>query len=306
MIMEDVELGDGGVMCPSVFGAYPVAGDGTAYARLGETSPVRATVQESRWEQGGFWIVVVLAAGQEVVTLRLGGGASTPRSLSQSLLSQCMEANLANRLSGLVEPEALADFLFDQLAPAPMRGLFRQQKGVCGSPWLSISDFQEQSITIRNPAALLGELVKHPAARFATCWRSMSPLGGAACRVPSALQEQLEKAEPHLRAGGCLVLGPTALKSGAATAVDLGLPAEGWIMTGRRGGVEALARKIALEQMRPMITVSRYDDAAPLLSPELFSRIIVDQRNRPIGPFRQKMVEQVRGAGSVPPRPLTA
>lgn len=294
--------------CPSVFGVYPVMGESPGWVNLSdEPAPVWCEIKESRWEDGRFSLVLSIAAEEREATLRFSGGASTPRSLSQSLLSQCMEVDIPGRASGVVLVDALVDFLFDQIVQDTMRGLFRQQEGVGQSSWISVAEIQELFVSLGDRSLLLGEVLRHPAAHLASIWNSASPLGGVAGRLSSELAGILSEAEPHFRAGGAMVLGPTVFKGpGGGDAGKVCLPEKGWIMTGRRGGVEAAARALAKDQGRPLIVVTKQEEAARLLRPDLFTSIVVDRSKKPLGSFRKKMMLRLQDSGSITTKPVTA
>lgn len=289
------------VLCPSVFGAYPKASRGTHAVNVsGGNKNVRCKIGERQWESGHFTIEVSLCAGRERRQMVFSGGATTPRGLSQGLLSQCLKTDFSDAFVGLVIPEAFADFLFDQLVPEEMKAIVRQEKGVMGAPWLSVDDIQESFLMVDAPALLLGEVLRHPAAYMAPKWLSAEPLGGVAGKVPPRFAELLSRSARHFQAGGYLVVGPTVAKGRSEKPPRISFPLNGCIITGRRAGVEALAREQARRQGRPLMVVSRQDEADPILLRGLFQHIIADTSRKPLGSFRQKMVDMLHG-GQTPP-----
>lgn len=289
------------VLCPSVFGAYPKASRGSHAVNLsGGDKDVRCIIGERQWESGNYTIEVSLSAGRTRRPLVFSGGATTPRGLSQGLLSQCLKTDFPDAFAGLVIPEAFADFLFDQLVPEGMRAIVRQEKGVMGAPWLSVADIQESFLMVDAPALLLGEVLRHPAAYMAPRWLSAEPLGGVAGKVPPRFAELLSRSERHFQTGGCLVVGPTVAKGRSEKLPRISLPPIGCIITGRRGGVEAVAREQARRQGRPLMVVSRQDEADPILLRGLFQQVIADTSSKPLGSFRKKMVDMLHG-GVTPP-----
>lgn len=284
------------VLCPSVFGVYPKAPLGTCAVDLsGGIKAISCEVIKRTWESVRFVVQMRLHAGCDSASVSFSGGAKTLRSLSQGLLSQCMNADLPAAIGDLVAPESLADFLFDQLVSESMEGAVRQAEGVMGAPWLSVADLQEVSLVVGTPSLMLGEVTRHPAAYMAALWRSASPLRGADGRVPARFAGILAQAEPHFRAGGCLVAGPSVIKDRVpGKRAKVALPPRGWVVTGNRGGVEALARSQARRLGHPLLVVSRQDEVASLLVPSLFQCVIADTKTKPLGSFRQKMVDKLQ------------
>ena len=278
------------VACPSVFGAYPFLKDSSWVQLSHNCSPVRLSIGERSWASGRFYLALTIR-GEEGSVLQkcFRGGASSPRSLSLSLLSQCMSQELR------VKAEPLADFLFDQLVPSSMRGLCRQSRGVGSHGWLAFSDIQEYALVRQEPCLVLGNVLRHPAAYMAHKWRSRSPLSGIEVRGSLEMAGYMAEAEPHLRAGGCLVLGTTGDAAGGKE-IELDLPRKGWIMTGKRGGIERAARQKAFLERRPLLVVSRHEDAAPFLCSDIITRIYTSTKNiknGSVGRFRAKLFDKL-------------
>lgn len=291
---HDKHLTSDVTLCPSVFGAYPKLRDGQGAVRFSlQGGLVHCAIHDARWDNGSFLIRAFFSNNAEQALVSLEGGASTPRALSHSLLSQCLGVCRSNDLKGGLVAVGMADFLFDQLVPVSMRGLFRQQTGVGITPWLSVSDVQERYFAHEDEALFLGSLLLHPAAHLAVEWGSLSPLGGVDMRVTPALASLLKRAEPHLRSGGSLVVGPTSIGPSCLKGDDLKLPAHGWVMTGRRGGVEACARELAKAQQRPLVVATKQADVESILNPSLYSRVVVSRSSKSLGVFRGKMLDRL-------------
>lgn len=285
------------VCCPSVFGVYPPLHKQGGLVRLGGET-LGCTLRDAWWDAGRFVFDAVLRASPGDVTLRVTGGASSQRGLSQAIFSQCLEVCQP----GSVAPfdtfgaEELSDFVFDQVVQDGMRGSFRQQSGINGTPWLSASGIHELSLRLDHPAQLLGTILRHPAAYLAAGWRSMGPMDGSTGRVPHELSVLLQRSAKHYRSGGCLVVGSTAHRGASKQSSKLFIPDKGWIVTGQRGGIEAQARRIARRECRPLLVVSRLEDVEPILHKDIFTSVVVDHNNKPIGRFRQKIVESLGGS----------
>lgn len=288
------------VLCPSVFGVYPampVLVSPCFVDVSGVGSPLSVHISHlSRWDGQRFSISFTVTHGGSEVSAQYQGGATSLRSLSQLLLSRCMRMKLPELIQDRVDVAALADFIFDQLVCDVARGSVRQAYGVMGAPWLSVSGLQEEALLLESPSLLLGRVLQHPAAFMAQRWASKEPLGGVLGQVSLRFARLLSDAEPHFKAKGVMVLGPSISKGRLRGKLDA-LPAYGWVLTGRREGVESLARERARRMGRPLLVVSRQEDVASILPESVFQCVIVDQRSAKLGSFRDKLLASVKHLG---------
>lgn len=285
----------GSVNCPSVFGEYPSIGNNSAWVDVSSGGkPVNVDVLGTYWESGRFEAEIKLhgSAGGSV-ELVVKGGASTPGALAQNILSQCITLpEMPGDIRDLVQSQALTDFLFDQVAPDEMKGMCRQREGANGSPWLTASDIQQEASRCESISHLLGMILKHPAAHSAHIWNSSSPLEGLATRVEPTLTGRLISGSEHFLHSGCLVIGDGMPNEKELVGIEL--PKYGWIVTGKRAGVESFARTKAEKEERPLIVVSRQDEAEAILKPNHFGTVILDNKGKRFGSFRRWMLDRVQ------------
>lgn len=265
----------------SIFGAFPLVDDGFCEVWVGVPATMRVT--NALWKDSGFDAELELM-GHNGFTCRLNGGASSGHGLSQNLMSQLQIHSREIKSAG-INISLLCDFLFDQLHPLP--GSHRQTSGLLGGAWLTGSDIQAMAAHHATVSEFLGGVMTHPAALIGSL-NGYNPLSGAQTRVPPQIINHLESALPHFTSRGYLAVDG---QSQAAVSHSLDLSV-GWAVTGRRGGLERQMREKAEEENRPLIIVTRQEEAANVMRFVCPNRIIKPER-RHLGSLREWMISQV-------------